>query len=106
MQVECSLQSGFEKGMKVEVANKDQDDTYWIASIVMSCGQLLRLRWDGINDSATADFWCDISSSDMHSLGWCKENSKTMSPPESMHCVFVYPNYLTCSSHYTGKCTI
>ena len=82
--MECSLQNDFEKGMKVETAIKEEENTYWIATLVMSCGQLLRLKWDGDEESSIPDFWCDISSSDIHTLGWCKENDKKLSPPEGM----------------------
>lgn len=81
--VECSLQNGFEKGLKLEVANKVPGDTYWIASILMTCGQLLRLRPEGCNDGS-ADFWCDILSSEVHQLGWSKENSKVLCPSEEL----------------------
>ena len=82
LQVELSLQSFFAKGMKLEVANKTTPDTYWLASIVMPCGQLLRLRYHGYGEDGKADFWCDAFSSDIHPLGWCEEQGKTLEPPE------------------------
>ncbi|XP_057709984.1 uncharacterized protein sfmbt2 [Corythoichthys intestinalis] len=45
--VEVSLQSSFQPGMKLEVANKGAPDTYWVATIVATCGQLLLLRFSG-----------------------------------------------------------
>jgi len=82
-QVECSLESGFEKSMKLEVANKQPAGTYWVASIVMTCGQLLRLRHEGVSpDDSSADFWCDVISSDIHPIGWCRVNDKKLQPPE------------------------
>ena len=80
-QVECSLQSGILKGMKVEVTRSAAPDTYWLATIVMTCGPLLRLRYDGYEDGS-ADFWMDVGSQDMHPVGWGKENTKTAQPPE------------------------
>ncbi|CAG5126728.1 unnamed protein product, partial [Candidula unifasciata] len=80
--VETSLQSGFSKGMKLEAPNKHIPDTYWVATIVMTCGPLLRLRYEGYNDNSSADFWSDPMTSDIHPIGWCEENSKTLQPPE------------------------
>ena len=81
-QVEHSLESGFVKGMKVEVPVKGTEPTsYWMASIVMSCGQLLRLRYDGYHINSSADFWCDVKSQEVHPVGWCQKNGKTMQPP-------------------------
>lgn len=42
MQIEESVQSGFQEGMKLEVPVKDSSEAYWAASIVMACGPLLR----------------------------------------------------------------
>ncbi len=78
-----SLESGFKKGMKVEVAVKSTSNltTYWPASIVMSCGQLLRLRYEGYDNNSSADFWCDVNSQTVYPLGWCQRNGQTLSPP-------------------------
>ncbi|GFN93457.1 scm-like with four mbt domains protein 1 [Plakobranchus ocellatus] len=80
--VEMSLQSGFSKGMKLEAPNKNNPNTYWVATIVMTCGPLLRLRYEGYDDNSSADFWSDPMTSDIHPLGWCKENGKICQPPE------------------------
>jgi hypothetical protein len=80
--VENSLQSGFLKGMKLEVANKSNTDTYWVASVIMTCGPLLRLRYDGYGEDNSADFWCDVLNADMHPIGWCAANGKRLQPPE------------------------
>jgi len=80
--VECSLESGIVKGMKLEVPNKSTPDQYWVASIVMTCGQLLRLRFDGYENDSSADFWADLATCEVHTLGWCRENGKTFAPPE------------------------
>ncbi|CAH1784251.1 unnamed protein product [Owenia fusiformis] len=82
--VEDSLQSGFTKGMKLEVANKTSNSTYWVTSVVMTCNQLLRLRYDGYGEDSSADFWCDIQTSDIHPIGWCAQNGKSLQPPEAI----------------------
>lgn len=80
--VEISLQSSFQPGMKLEVANKGSLDTYWVATIITTCGQLLLLRYCGYGEDRKADFWCDIMTAELHPVGWCAQNNKTLQPPE------------------------
>ncbi|XP_051275811.1 LOW QUALITY PROTEIN: scm-like with four MBT domains protein 2 [Dicentrarchus labrax] len=80
--VEISLQSSFQPGMKLEVANKNSPDTYWVATIITTCGQLLLLRFSGYGEDRKADFWCDVMTAELHPVGWCTQNNKTLMPPE------------------------
>ncbi|XP_016094204.1 scm-like with four MBT domains protein 2 [Sinocyclocheilus grahami] len=80
--VELSLQSSFQPGMKLEVANKGSLDTYWVATIITTCGQLLLLRYCGYGDDRKADFWCDVMTAELHPVGWCAQNNKTLQPPK------------------------
>ncbi|XP_061618770.1 LOW QUALITY PROTEIN: scm-like with four MBT domains protein 2 [Phyllopteryx taeniolatus] len=82
--VEVSLQSSFQPGMKLEVATKGAPDTYWVASIVATCGQLLLLRFSGYGDDRRADFWCDVMTAELHPVGWCAQNRKTLMPPQAI----------------------
>ncbi|XP_045928227.1 scm-like with four MBT domains protein 2 isoform X2 [Micropterus dolomieu] len=82
--VEISLQSSFQPGMKLEVANKSNPDTYWVATIITTCGQLLLLRFSGYGEDRKADFWCDVMTADLHPVGWCTQNNKTLMPPEAI----------------------
>ncbi|CAH2275540.1 scm-like with four MBT domains 2 isoform X1 [Pelobates cultripes] len=81
--VEVSLQSSFQPGMKLEVANKNNPDTYWVATIITTCGQLLLLRYCGYGDDRKADFWCDVMTADLHPVGWCAKNNKVLMPPDA-----------------------
>lgn len=80
--VELSLQSSFQPGMKLEVANKSCPDTYWVATIITTCGQLLLLRYCGYGDDRKADFWCDVMTAELQPVGWCTQNNKRLQPPE------------------------
>lgn len=86
--VEISLQSSFQPGMKLEVANKSNPDTYWVATIITTCGQLLLLRYCGYGDDRRADFWCDVMTADLHPVGWCTQNNKVLMPPDGEFCLF------------------
>ncbi|XP_056434386.1 scm-like with four MBT domains protein 2 [Gadus chalcogrammus] len=80
--VETSLRSSFQPGMKLEVANRAGADTYWVATIVTTCGQLLLLRYCGYGADRKADFWCDVMTAELHPVGWCTANGKTLAPPQ------------------------
>ncbi|NWR47614.1 SMBT1 protein, partial [Regulus satrapa] len=82
--VDTSLQNGFAPGMKLEVAVKSDQNTYWVATIITTCGQLLLLRYDGYGEDRKADFWCDILTADLHPIGWCQQNKKTLKVPEGI----------------------
>lgn len=68
--------------MKLEVANKNNPDTYWVATIITTCGQLLLLRYCGYGEDRRADFWCDVVIADLHPVGWCTQNNKVLMPPD------------------------
>ncbi|XP_048465959.1 scm-like with four MBT domains protein 1 [Rhincodon typus] len=93
--VEISLQSSFQPGMKLEVANKNNPDTYWVATIITTCGQLLLLRYSGYGDDRRADFWCDVMTADLHPVGWCSQNKKALRPPEGR----IYEFYAIIRNH-------
>ncbi|XP_006811735.1 scm-like with four MBT domains protein 1 [Saccoglossus kowalevskii] len=86
--VEHSLESPFVAGMKLEVVNRNiqagQTKTFWVATVIATCGQLLLLRYDGYEEARHSDFWCDITSGDLHPIGWCAQNSQQLSPPEEI----------------------
>ncbi|NXK88578.1 SMBT1 protein, partial [Formicarius rufipectus] len=82
--VDTSLQNGFAPGMKLEVAVKSDQNTYWVATIITTCGQLLLLRYDGYGEDRKADFWCDIMTADLHPIGWCEQNKKVLKVPEGI----------------------
>ncbi|NXW47211.1 SMBT2 protein, partial [Nyctiprogne leucopyga] len=82
--VRAPLQSSFQPGMKLEVANKSNPDTYWVATIITTCGQLLLLRYCGYGDDRRADFWCDVMTADLHPVGWCTQNNKVLMPPDAI----------------------
>ncbi|XP_019360746.1 PREDICTED: scm-like with four MBT domains protein 1 isoform X1 [Gavialis gangeticus] len=82
--VDTSLRNGFAPGMKLEVAVKSDQNTYWVATIVTTCGQLLLLRYDGYGEDRKADFWCDVMTADLHPVGWCEQNKKILKVPEGI----------------------
>lgn len=79
--MEASLNNGIKKGMLLEVCHKTNPDIYWIAEINIVCGHLLRIKFIG----ATEDFWCDISTTKVHPLGWCGKYDEQIEPPDEIN---------------------
>lgn len=82
--VEYSLESGFKVGMKLEVPNPDDPTNYWLASVIMTCGPLLSLRYVGYGDDRSADFWFRVKSGEFHPVGWSSANGKKLWPPKGV----------------------
>nr|AAH66188.1 Sfmbt1 protein [Mus musculus] len=82
--VDIRLQNGFAPGMKLEVALKNDPETYWVATIITACEQLLLLRYEGYGEDRKADFWCDIRKAGLYPIGWCQQNKKTLEAPEGI----------------------
>ncbi|CAH2050895.1 unnamed protein product, partial [Iphiclides podalirius] len=81
LSVEASLNNGIKQGMLLEVCHKSNPDVYWIAEITMVCGHLLRIKFVG----AEGDFWCDISTTKVHPLGWCGKYDELVEPPDDVN---------------------
>lgn len=87
--VELTLQSGFEVGMSMEVPIPSQsegekkNECYWVATVVMACGPLLRLRYFG-GDDRSLEFWFNVTKEQAHELGWSQKNGKKLKPPDSI----------------------
>ncbi|KAJ8735885.1 hypothetical protein PYW07_007505 [Mythimna separata] len=79
--VETSLYNGIKQGMLLEVCHKNNPDIYWIAEITMVCGHLLRIKFIGADN----DFWCDISTTKVHPLGWCGKYDELIEPPDEIN---------------------
>nr|XP_042900715.1 scm-like with four MBT domains protein 2 [Parasteatoda tepidariorum] len=82
--VEYSLESGFKVGMKLEIPSSDDGSSYWVASVIMTCGELLSLRFAGYGEDRSADFWFNIKSGEVHPVGWCSANKKKLWPPKGV----------------------
>ena len=68
----------------LEVPNKLNPSSYWVASIVMACGPLLRLRYAGLEEDRTKDFWCDLTKVKVYPLGQCKKENMSIEPPSEL----------------------
>ncbi|XP_055836582.1 polycomb protein Sfmbt-like [Episyrphus balteatus] len=81
--------------MKVEVENTDCDtdkevvlpgqtpQSFWVATILDICGYKALMRYEGF-DNTSHDFWANLCSSEMHSIGWCATRGKPLIPPRTI----------------------
>lgn len=46
-------------------------------------GYRVLLRYEGFENDASHDFWCNLGTVDVHPIGWCAVNSKILVPPRS-----------------------
>ncbi|XP_057337279.1 scm-like with four MBT domains protein 1 [Microplitis mediator] len=82
--VELTLQSEIEIGMALEVPTSkgtNEETSYWVATIVVACESLLRLRYFG-SDDKSLEFWFNLKKETGHELGWCLGNNKKLEPPD------------------------
>lgn len=79
---------------KVEVENTDCDNqegvqpgqtphSFWVATILNICGYKALMRYEGF-DEPSHDFWVNLCSSEVHSVGWCATRGKPLIPPRTI----------------------
>jgi lethal(3)malignant brain tumor-like protein len=85
------LWAQFAPDMKLEVSNTDcltnpneaKDEVFWFAKVVRMEGYLALLRYEGYDDDASMDFWCNLGHRDVHCVGWCGQLGVKLAPPRS-----------------------
>ncbi|XP_063078121.1 lethal(3)malignant brain tumor-like protein 2 isoform X2 [Engraulis encrasicolus] len=76
------------EGIKLETITSKtafSGKAYWIATVIKLSGYNVKLRYEGLEDDASQDFWMNLGSPDIHPIGWCAVNSKLLVPPLSIH---------------------
>lgn len=75
--------------MKIEVINdrsdinKEINVSYWLSTVIDVDINMLLLRYSTCEDD-TKDFWIDVRSKHVHSVGWCYKNRKPLVPPTGL----------------------
>lgn len=101
-------------GMKVEVENTDCDTpelkqgmsphSFWVATVLRLCGYKALLRYEGFDDDNSHDFWVNLCSSEVHSVGWCAQRGKPLIPPRTIENKYSWRKYL--EENLTGALTL
>ena len=68
--------------LKLEVVDKADPLTYWIATVVEAYGLRLNLQYEGSRSQAGV-IWAYFLSDNVHQLGWGASKNLTLKPPES-----------------------
>lgn len=87
--------SNIDIGMKVEVENIDCDSSgqtlagqmptsFWVGTVLKICGYKAQIRYEGYEQDSSHDFWVNLCSSEIHSVGWCATRGKPLIPPKSI----------------------
>lgn len=86
--------SNIEIGMKVEVENIDCDNSqtltglmptsFWVGTVMRICGYKAQIRYEGYEQDNSHDFWVNLCSSEVNSVGWCATRGKPLIPPKSI----------------------
>ena len=78
-------------GMKVEVENRDSENTnsafadaYWVATVLRISGYTALLRYEGFGQDGSKDFWLNLCSERVHPVGWCATKGKPLIPPKTI----------------------
>lgn len=50
-----------------------------VATVADIIGNRIRIHYDGWADDY--DCWMDITSTNIHPVGWCKNNGRSLAPP-------------------------
>lgn len=72
---------GFKEGMLVEAVDLMQSRLVCVATITKIVGRLLRVHFNGWDESF--DQWSDCDSPDLFPWGWCQLVGYTLEPPKS-----------------------
>jgi len=54
-----------------------------VATVVDILGNRVRIHLDGYTDILS--YWADISSTNLHPVGWCENNGKMLIPPKGYY---------------------
>ncbi|XP_076856498.1 lethal(3)malignant brain tumor-like protein 2 [Brachyhypopomus gauderio] len=84
----CALWEDIDVGLRVEVLHTHaglQTKVYWIATILRVAGYRAQLRYEGLDEDDSHDFWCNLGTAEVHPIGWCAVHSKLLVPPQVVH---------------------
>ncbi|RUS84759.1 hypothetical protein EGW08_007501 [Elysia chlorotica] len=92
--------SAFRVGMKLEAVDKRNQSLVGVATVADTLGERVLIHFDGWEDNY--DYWCDVTSPNIHSIGWCETNGHSLTfPPDFADSSFSWDKYLA-DTHSTA----
>ena len=46
---------------------------------------MAQLRYEGFDDDSSKDFWVNLTTYEIHPVGWCASNDKPLVPPRGCY---------------------
>ena len=71
--------SAFRVGMKLEAVDKKNQSLVGVATVKDTLGEKVLIHFDGWEDNY--DYWCDVSSPNIHPVGWCGTKGHSLTSP-------------------------
>ncbi|CAB3989515.1 MBT domain-containing 1-like isoform X1 [Paramuricea clavata] len=72
---------GLDPGMKLEAIDKNNPQSFCVATVVEVKGHRVRIRYDGYGRDSSNDFWCNFQAEELYPIGWCAQNAFPLQPP-------------------------
>jgi hypothetical protein len=67
--------------MKLEAIDKNNPQSFCVATVVEVKGHRVRIRYDGYGRDRSNDFWCNFQAEELYPIGWCAQNAFPLQPP-------------------------
>ena len=72
---------GLDPGMKLEAIDKNNPQSFCVATVVAIRGHRVKIRYDGYGRDSSNDFWCNFQAEELYPIGWCAQNAFPLQPP-------------------------
>lgn len=72
---------GLDIGMKLEALDRNNPQSFCVATVVEILGHRVRIRYDGYGQDDSNDFWCNFQADELYPIGWCAQNAYPLQPP-------------------------
>ncbi|KAM9632885.1 LOW QUALITY PROTEIN: lethal(3)malignant brain tumor-like protein 4 [Trichechus inunguis] len=76
---DASVPKELQVGMKLEAVDRKSPALVCVVTIADIVEDCLKVHFDNWDDS---DYWCDVNSPYMQTVGWCQQNGRTLTLPQ------------------------
>ena len=72
----------FQVGMKLEAKDRQYPTLICVATITDISDDKILIHFD--NWGVNYDYWCELTTTDIHPVGWCSRHNHALQPPNGM----------------------